>query len=449
MFFLNFRKSGWLKRYLLCRLSEPFEAQEIYAKLDNNSVGPDELEKALYSVVRSNGILFGCPIISDQLLSLANKHHFPKQRGGTILLYLETLFSVTLNERALKLKQEHYKPSSDYEEDLKQVVLLILRYYLPDSYFRLPDDVSLSVLLKHNESINGAFKKLEMKLLDSITLQGYSSTGNRQNLFAFSELFFFLLWSRDEIDGKNINPKSHIEIEAQLREEMILAFAALIWADDYIADIERQVIEKYIEQTGLSDAKQNQLLKRIDEPIHVAHLKLSFVSEIIRSYLLEQLILLSLINNQEAWQEKELIEQIAHQLCLPDDELEALYCYVAEFFSIHGNRLDFLRNNAAVQQFQDYMNDKVVFQVKKNLGKILVEIEETKELSELLLKATTQPLTAVEKQKVQDQLMDIMKTIPALAIFALPGGGLLLPILIKFLPFNILPSAFNTESDPQ
>ena len=73
------------------------------------------------------------------------------------------------------------------------------------------------------------------------------------------------------------------------------------------------------------------------------------------------------------------------------------------------------------------------------------EIEETKELSELLVKATIKPLTMEEKQKVHDQLMDIAKTIPALAIFVLPGGGVLLPILIKVLPFNILPSSFQEE----
>ena len=41
--------------------------------------------------------------------------------------------------------------------------------------------------------------------------------------------------------------------------------------------------------------------------------------------------------------------------------------------------------------------------------------------------------------------MDVAKSIPALAIFALPGGGILLPILIKVLPFNILPSSFQDE----
>ena len=45
-------------------------------------------------------------------------------------------------------------------------------------------------------------------------------------------------------------------------------------------------------------------------------------------------------------------------------------------------------------------------------------------------------------KKVKKQLLEICKTIPSLAIFLLPGGSLLLPILIKFIP-TLLPSSFN------
>jgi hypothetical protein len=45
---------------------------------------------------------------------------------------------------------------------------------------------------------------------------------------------------------------------------------------------------------------------------------------------------------------------------------------------------------------------------------------------------------------VRLQLLDICKAIPALAIFMLPGGSLLLPLLIKLLP-DILPSAFRDD----
>jgi hypothetical protein len=51
-------------------------------------------------------------------------------------------------------------------------------------------------------------------------------------------------------------------------------------------------------------------------------------------------------------------------------------------------------------------------------------------------------LSLTEKAKVREQLIDLAKTIPALAIFAAPGGMILLPILLKLLPFNLLPSSF-------
>jgi hypothetical protein len=55
-------------------------------------------------------------------------------------------------------------------------------------------------------------------------------------------------------------------------------------------------------------------------------------------------------------------------------------------------------------------------------------------------------LTEGEKRKVKAQLLDVAKTIPALAIFALPAGAIVLAVLIKVLPFNILPSAFDENS---
>ena len=43
---------------------------------------------------------------------------------------------------------------------------------------------------------------------------------------------------------------------------------------------------------------------------------------------------------------------------------------------------------------------------------------------------------------MQEQLMDILKSIPSLAIFLLPGGAILLPLFITFIP-KLLPSAFD------
>ena len=443
MFSLNFRKTGWLARYLIYRASTPFTGPEPYLEFAGENFGEEKFDELLYLEVEKNGMFFGCPVISRPVQNLANKLNFPKQQGGTILLYLETLFSIALIENESLTSNLQHATTIPYHNRLLKIILLALRYHIPGIFYRIPEDIPLTELLAENETLHGALTQFEEELLDSVTLKGYSSLGNRQNNFAFSKLYFFLLWTRAEAKNDKSEPEAFLEMDKELREEMILTFAALIWANDYVDSTEQQVIEKYIEQTKLTEAKQNKLNQRILEPVKIEDIHCSITSVIISSYFVEQLILLSLIDNQEAWQERELIEKISLKLELTSEKLEQLYFTVAEFFSVHNERLEFLKINAAARQFQDYMNDKVVKLVKKNVDNIMNEIEETKELSELLLKATTKPLTAEEKQKVQEQLIDVAKSIPALAIFALPGGGILLPVLIKVLPFNILPSSFQ------
>jgi hypothetical protein len=84
--------------------------------------------------------------------------------------------------------------------------------------------------------------------------------------------------------------------------------------------------------------------------------------------------------------------------------------------------------------------------ISRNKNRLFKEISESKELMLLLAKSTQRDLDEKEKKKVKKQLLDICKTIPSLTIFLLPGGSLLLPILIKFIP-KLLPSSFNENLD--
>lgn len=84
--------------------------------------------------------------------------------------------------------------------------------------------------------------------------------------------------------------------------------------------------------------------------------------------------------------------------------------------------------------------------IRKNKKRLAKELQESKELVALLGKSTHNKLTDEEKGKVKEQLLDICKSIPSLAVFMLPGGALLLPLLIKLIP-DILPSSFREDSD--
>ena len=83
----------------------------------------------------------------------------------------------------------------------------------------------------------------------------------------------------------------------------------------------------------------------------------------------------------------------------------------------------------------------------KNKMRLHKELQQSKESVSLIKKATHASLSEEEKEKVKVQLLDICKAVPAFTVFMLPGGALLLPLLIKLIP-DILPSAFRDDEEP-
>ena len=88
--------------------------------------------------------------------------------------------------------------------------------------------------------------------------------------------------------------------------------------------------------------------------------------------------------------------------------------------------------------------EEIKIVLHKNKRRLALELKQSKEAVFLIKKATHSNLSEEEKEKIKIQLLDICKAIPALAVFLLPGGALLLPLLIKLIP-DILPSAFQDD----
>ena len=55
---------------------------------------------------------------------------------------------------------------------------------------------------------------------------------------------------------------------------------------------------------------------------------------------------------------------------------------------------------------------------------------------------TPKKFSPEEKETVKEQFKDLVKTMHSLAIFLLPGGALLLPLVLKVIP-DLMPSAFR------
>lgn len=115
---------------------------------------------------------------------------------------------------------------------------------------------------------------------------------------------------------------------------------------------------------------------------------------------------------------------------------------VTTFFKLNATRIPYLKDPNMAVLFYDSMARIVNKLILRNSKRLQKELSESKELVTLLSKSTMRDLTPEEKKKVRDQLMDIFKSIPSLAIFILPGGAVLLPMFIKLIP-KLLPSSFD------
>jgi hypothetical protein len=140
--------------------------------------------------------------------------------------------------------------------------------------------------------------------------------------------------------------------------------------------------------------------------------------------------------------ENNFLENISNVLKIDAQILEKSNFEIRRFIATYKAEIPFFNYSNPIKHFYEHTNKNVTKLIIRNKDRLTKEIKESGELMQLLAQSTTKDLTKEEKKKVKKQLLDICKTIPSLTIFLLPGGSLLLPILIKFIP-QLLPSAFN------
>ena len=193
----------------------------------------------------------------------------------------------------------------------------------------------------------------------------------------------------------------------------------------------------------------NRALKSFfDTPPQIASLAGQVRSGELRRFVLEQTILGSLVDGSRSAREVAFIRSLAENLGVSAEELERIEIEMAEFFAIHRSILDVFRISAGAGAMGEELVQSMQRTLEKNFHRLMREVRQTGELSVLLTRAARgQKLSAQERRRMRVQLIDVAKAVPALAIFAAPGGILLLIALAKVLPFNILPSAFQDEPE--
>lgn len=161
-----------------------------------------------------------------------------------------------------------------------------------------------------------------------------------------------------------------------------------------------------------------------------------------REYLFDLACLMVWEDKTLEFKESEFIQSIGQDLGKSKREIGSRLEEVQQFYANNYQNVPYLKSKNLASSFFDGVTKNVGRLLRRNSVRLKKELLESKELLYLLGQSTKRELQAEERKKVQQQLLDIFKTIPSFAIFMLPGGALLLPIAISLIP-KLLPSAFD------
>lgn len=199
--------------------------------------------------------------------------------------------------------------------------------------------------------------------------------------------------------------------------------------------------EQIIKQIETSSVYLNIQIKETTA-LGLETLQLTDYNNLEKEYLFD-VSFLAVWNNKKLDQSEHIfLLQLANKLQVSTSLIKENLEYITVFSEKYSKKIKLFEYQNPLNQIYKESTTTVKLLIERNKKRLLLELSESGELVKLLIQSTKRELTKDEKNKVKDQLLDICKTIPSLTIFLIPGGTLLLPILIKFIP-SLLPSAFN------
>jgi hypothetical protein len=192
------------------------------------------------------------------------------------------------------------------------------------------------------------------------------------------------------------------------------------------------------------------LIESADKLLTNIELKPESLSVFEKKYLIELIIISAWIDADFNEEEQKIVLSFQKEFELDAFELEDSLSFI-ENMMVEGQSRDlFLFSKSKFSIVQQKFIENAKIQITKNKSRIIQEISDSKELIALLAKSSQTKLSKEEQKKVRTQLLDILKVIPSIAIFMLPAGTLLLPLIIKILPKKLLfPSSFMNEDDEE
>lgn len=370
-------------------------------------------EEDFYIRTRNTGFIFGHIVSFDASIPIETEDRLPQEISKIGML--NTLFQM----------YRLVKQNNDNVDFVKETV----------AFYNTMIPRGFNPLKKVLESSSFS-SKLEKIIHERVQTNEDIFSKNFSHVITNALLFIDVLAFKQYLEKGNVPEKYSTIIE-----DIVISIVSLSLKSKTGISPHDDLLAKLFESSVRYNKYSNNNINTIED------LDLSYLSNKLEKYYVIDLAGISLWSDAKVENEERYFMFKLGEILQTDDSkvLESIH-FINNFITTYKAEIPYFNFSNPVKHFYDQTTESVAILINRNKSRLLKEISESKELMQLLAKSTRKDLDKDEKKKVKKQLLDICKTIPSLTIFLLPGGGLLLPILIKFIP-TLLPSSFNENID--
>ena len=404
---------GWINKYF-----DLVEKEVINLTIDR----PPELRKLhfMHLTLGESGITFGYPIDLIFAKELETREWTTREKLKLLLfeaqlfVYLQIHLDEPFNKDAFLNKLYafyHYHNASSIKKLLKM-------FSRPNREERIEE------VLRDRTSIESNY------------FENKWWVNTLSNAFIYLDVILFddyVHWHREEA----------IKNYSSYAKNALIALTLSAYSDGLIEKHEKKLFDVYLASANLDDESRDLVKSKFINGASFNDFSLYIPNHWLLKRFLFDLSALNIFSHQELMdKETKFLEELAVNLEVKEEEMEESFGMIENFVLKAQDKAEFLSNNSSYEKVYRSLIGRWTKVLERNKDRIAEEIKESKELVTLVNKSRKKELTLKEKEAVKKQFKDIVRSIPALAIFMIPGGTLLLPIVLKVIP-DLIPSAFR------
>lgn len=404
---------GWVKKYF--SLIEGYET--VLQRFPGSVLNSEEL---IYAFIQPTGLMYGHPIsfvfLDDQYIKKLSLDESFK------ILLLEGLFLV-----------DYIHNGKINHENLEESLYRFVSFY---------ENTQLEKAKKSwlNFSTLNIFEKVESIISQRVKIKGNIANKIVTTYLYNSLLFHDLVLYQDYLTANNsINL---VEKRSEIMLDLVKIVALSAKSDGNISDEEKGIFKIFVASANLNSKQKHEAETFFETNKSLSDIDFIFESTwLLRRFILEISILTLWSDKGLSKLEQQFLIDLTDKLNLKVSDRDNAHIAIQSFVLSNQNDSLFLKGKNDVELMLSGAGKRWSKILGRNKDKLAIELKNSKELVSLITKSTQRDLTKEEKEKVKTQFFDLAKTIPSLALFMLPGGAVILPVVLKLIP-NLIPSAF-------